>query len=297
MLKGIHFLLTYICNWECDHCFLYCSPKSKGTFTLSRIRQVLEEARKIDTMESIFFEGGEPFLFYPIMIEGLRMARDMGFKTGLVTNVYWGTSVEDAEVWLEPFRDLDLSYISMSDDEFHHSEEDNPAKHAMEAAERMGLTWNAICINKPVVTEDDTSGKGEPVVGGGAKFRGRAVEKLAGGLPTRPWETLTECRDEDLKSPRRVHVDPFGHVHICQGVCMGNMWKTPLSELDANYAPDSHPICGPLIRGGPAQLVREFDLEHEDGYVDECHLCYCARLALIDKLPDYLAPRQVYGLE
>ena len=30
MLTGIHFILTYTCNFECDHCFLYCSPKSKG---------------------------------------------------------------------------------------------------------------------------------------------------------------------------------------------------------------------------------------------------------------------------
>ena len=33
MLTGIHFLLTYSCTSECDHCFLYCSPNAKGTFT------------------------------------------------------------------------------------------------------------------------------------------------------------------------------------------------------------------------------------------------------------------------
>jgi MoaA/NifB/PqqE/SkfB family radical SAM enzyme len=29
-MNGIHFLLTYTCNFECDHCFLYCGPKSQG---------------------------------------------------------------------------------------------------------------------------------------------------------------------------------------------------------------------------------------------------------------------------
>jgi hypothetical protein len=78
---------------------------------------------------------------------------------------------------------------------------------------------------------------------------------------------------------------------------MGNMWKTTLSELVKNYNIEKHPICGPLFRGGPAQLARVYGVEHEDTYVDECHFCYLTRLALIEKFPEYLTPKQVYGLE
>ena len=60
MLTGIHFLLTYICNFECDHCSLYCSPRSSGTFTVSQIRDVLDEAKKLGSVRSIYYEGGEP---------------------------------------------------------------------------------------------------------------------------------------------------------------------------------------------------------------------------------------------
>ncbi len=42
----------------------------------------------------------------------------MGFKTGLVTNAYWATSEEDAELWLRPLHDVRLSDISISDDNF-----------------------------------------------------------------------------------------------------------------------------------------------------------------------------------
>ena len=58
MLNDIHFLLTYTCNYECDHCFLYCSPQSKGTFTLEQIKNVLDEAVKTGKIEWIYFEGG-----------------------------------------------------------------------------------------------------------------------------------------------------------------------------------------------------------------------------------------------
>lgn len=298
MLKGIHILLTYACNYACDHCFLYCSPNSKGTFTLAQIIKVLNEAKKIKTVEWIFFEGGEPFLYYPIMIEGLRLANEFGFKTGLVTNSYWATSVEDAEFWLKPISEIEISDFSISNDTFHYGDEElNLSKRAEKAAKNLNLPLSSICIEEPTIQFDKEHEKGEPVIGGGAKFRGRAVETLIEGLPRRSWKELNKCPYEDLEGLGRVHVDSFGNVHICQGISIGNMWQTPLSKLINNYDVHTHPICGPLIRGGPAQFVREYQVKHENEYVDECHLCYLARLNLLNEFPQYLAPRQVYGLD
>jgi hypothetical protein len=78
---------------------------------------------------------------------------------------------------------------------------------------------------------------------------------------------------------------------------MGNMWKTPLSELIGQYSEETHPLCRPLTKGGPFQLAQEQGLEPEEGYIDECHFCYAARRALVDRFPQYLGPKQVYGLE
>jgi hypothetical protein len=300
MLRGIHFLLTYTCNFECDHCFLYCGPHAEGTFVLEQIEAALCQAQEVGTVDTVYFEGGEPFLYYPLMVEGIRLARTRGFQVGIVTNCYWATTDADAELWLKPLVDLEVFDMSVSDDAFHHGEgDDNPAKRALRACMRLGVPADAICIEKPSVQSGLAEGleRGQPVIGGGAMFRGRAVEKLAKGLPTRPWRELAECPYEDLRRPSRVHIDCHGHVLLCQGLSMGNIWETPLRDLLQNYDPDAHPICGPLLRGGPAQLAREHELEHEDRYVDECHLCYSMRLALVERLPQYLAPRLVYGLE
>ena len=69
MLNGIHFLLSYMCNYECDHCFLYCSPDSKGTFTLKQINQVVY--LNLFLIVGIFWEANEEnynfiFLFYSL---------------------------------------------------------------------------------------------------------------------------------------------------------------------------------------------------------------------------------------
>ena len=300
MLTGIHFLLSYKCDSECDHCFVYSSPKAKGTFTMDQTKKVFTELAKIQTIEWIYFEGGEPFLFYPLMYEGIKIAHDMGFKTGIVTNAYWATSAKDAGLWLKPLRDLEVADISISDDAFHHEDTPtSPAKYALRAARRLGMSCASICIDKPTVQESagKEHAKGKPVIGGGAVFRGRAAEKLVEGLPRKPWEEFTECPYEDLRDPKRVHLDAYGNIHLCQGLSMGNMWDAPLSKIVKQYDADSHPICGPLLKRGPVRLAQEYGVPHEAEYVDACHMCYLVRRALIDRFPQYLAPRSVYGLQ
>jgi hypothetical protein len=64
----------------------------------------------------------------------------------------------------------------------------------------------------------------------------------------------------------------------------------------AEYDPSAHPICGPLVRGGPAEVARTYGVELDGDFVDECHHCFAVRRALADRFPKQLAPRQVYGL-
>ncbi len=284
MLTGIHFLTTYTCNFECDHCFCHCGPRSRGTFTIAQIRSLLDEAVAIGTIEKVFFEGGEPLLYYPLVLAGIDLARRRGLDSSIVTNGYWATSVEDAELWLRPLRDRGVTSISVTDDSLHYGDQAGVhAERITDAGRKIGVEVRAMAA--------------EPTVGGGVMFRGRAADKLAQGLPTRPADELVTCPHEKLAEPGRVHVDCYGHVHLCQGLAMGNCWTQPLSQLLRDYEPEAHPVVGPLLRGGPAQLAREYEVALEGEYVDECHLCYRVRLALLGRFGQYLAPPQVYGLE
>ncbi len=296
-LRGIHFLLSYTCNGECDHCFLWSSPWASGTMTLDQIRRVLHQAADLGTVDMVYFEGGEPFLYYPIMLQGLREARALGFRTGVVTNNYWATSVEDAVAWLEPIADIGLDDLSLSSDLYHgEAMLTQTARHARQAAAHLGLPADLLTVEPPGgCAPTDAGARGEPIEGGPVRYRGRAAVKLTEGVPRRPWHEFTTCPDEDFLNPSRVHVDTFGHVHLCQGLLMGNLWQKTLSELVADYDPIQHPILGPLIEGGPAALVERYDLPFRETYADACHLCYLARDALRARFPQMLAPPVVYG--
>ncbi len=297
VIAGLHLLLTYQCTFECDHCFVFSCPTAKGVMKISDIRQILTEAKQTEEVKSICFEGGEPFLYFQTMLRGLKEARDFGFKRAIVTNAYWATSIEDAKEWLLPISRIGISDLSISDDAYHYDPtEENLAKYAYEAAKKLDLPVGKIAIEDPKIYMKETEWKRKQVIEGKTLLKGRAAEKLVEELPTKPWTQLDECQAENFTNQGRVHIDPFGYVHVCQGITIGNMKHTPLSDLLANYNPEMHPICGPILKGGPAELVKKYQVEHNDEYVDECHLCYSIRQKLRKRFTYILAPDQMYGM-
>jgi len=87
----------------------------------------------------------------------------------------------------------------------------------------------------------------------------------------------------------------MGNLHLCQGLVMGNLSERPLKDLVHCYRPRQHPIVGPLLQGGPAEVVRRYAVPHAESYADACHLCYTARLSLRPRFPEVLLPDQMYG--
>lgn len=295
-LTGLHILLTYQCNFECDHCFVWGSPWQTGTFTLAQVDEVLSQAKQVGSLSSIYFEGGEPFLYYPVLLEAVNKALDQGFEVGMVTNAYWATTKEDAMIWLRPFVGK-LQDLSVSSDLFHYDETlSHQAKNASQVAAELGIPIGTISVAHPETGQADNVVGQLPLDESGVMYRGRAAEKLVKHAALKTWAEFVECPYEDLVEPGRIHLDPLGNLHICQGISIGNLFQQPLKDICASYKPEEHPVVGPLLSGGPAGLVRHYDLPLKGSYADACHLCYSARLALRERLPELLIPDQVYGI-
>jgi hypothetical protein len=295
-LTGLHLLLTYLCNYECDHCFTWGSPSQKGVMTLAQVREICRQARELGTVEWVFLEGGEPFLYYPIMVRAAQEAAQQGFRVGIVTNDYWATTVEDAVEWLRPLTGI-VQSLSISTDLFHYDEAMSAnARNSLAAAAELGIPTGTLTCEVPEgVAGYPVQGQGESVESGDIMFKGRAAVKLTEGMARRPWHEFTECPHEKLDDPGRVHVDPLGNLHLCQGLLMGNLFERSLAMIVAAYDPQAQPIVGPLLAGGPAALVKQYDIAHEAAYVDACHLCYIARENLRERFPEELGPGQMYG--
>jgi hypothetical protein len=259
----------------------------------STLQLILEQAGQMGGVEWIYFEGGEPFLHYGLLLSGIQMAAAQGFRVGLVSNAFWATSPEHAIYRLRPMAGL-VEDLSISTDAYHGAPGNSAlAQNAVTAAQELEIPVELIRIAPP--------GSGQPASGqippgeSAVVYRGRAASLLAPAAPHAPWREFSNCPHEDLRDPGRVHLDPLGHVHVCQGISLGNFFERPLQQIFDECDPDAHPVLGPLLRGGPAELARHYGLDCEPGYADACHLCYTARCALRGRLPGVLAPGQMYG--
>jgi len=295
-LTGLHLLLTYQCTLECDHCFVWSSPEARGTMSLRDVQEILRQAEDLGGIDWIFFEGGEPFLFYPLLLKAVRLAARKGFRVGIVSNAYWATGLREAKEALRPFRGL-IQDLSLSSDRYHEAAEDGHlAENATAAARAFGIPCSVLAVAPP--EEADATGRvGQLPPGVSAvMYRGRAAKRLASRARLHPWTELDRCPYENLRGPERVHIDPEGNVHLCQGISLGNVFERPLREIVGAYDPDAHPIAGPLLEGGPAALVRRYRVAHGRSYADACHLCDHARRTLRRRFPAILRPNRMYGV-
>jgi hypothetical protein len=261
-----------------------------------QIAEILRQGKDLGTVEWIYFEGGEPFLYYPILLKGVKEASQLGFKVGLVTNSYWATEVEDAREWLQPMAEH-IRDLSISNDLYHWSEpQTQMVENARLAAEDLDIPIGFISVAQPEAVDKPSALGQLPAGDSKVMYRGRAAKKLATRAHLTPWAQFTTCPYEDLEEPGRVHIDPFGYLHICQGIVLGNLFDEPLNLICKSYNPKNHPITGPLLDGGPAALVNQNNLPHQEKYADACHLCYDARQKMRAIFPAILQPDQMYGV-
>ena len=293
-LKSVHLLLTYKCDGECDHCFVWSSPQAPGTMRLSQVENILKQAAEVSSVSSVFFEGGEPFLFYPILLKGVGLARDKGFEVGIVSNAYWAEDADDAMLWLKPLAELGLASLSLSSDDYHGEQESaRRVANASSAAEHLGIDVGVLRVRR---IEDFTKGESSDSDAGDVYFRGRAAVKLTDKVPLVGNPTLISCPEEP-PGISRIHVDAYGNVLFCQGISIGDMSRTPLKAMVSELSVESHPFIGPLARGGPVALAEEHSIPVEKEYADACHMCYDIRCKLRAKamFSDVLCPSQAYG--
>ncbi|HYH09492.1 MAG TPA: radical SAM protein [Thermoanaerobaculia bacterium] len=77
-----------ICNIECTHCFISCSPKNHAheMLSLAEVQQRLDEARELGVRE-YYFTGGEPFMnrdMLPILEATLRQGPATVLTNGML---------------------------------------------------------------------------------------------------------------------------------------------------------------------------------------------------------------------
>jgi hypothetical protein len=90
-------ILTYRCMSACRHCLYNCGPRrSKESMSPESLREALEAITLWPRPPMVHFTGGEPFLHFELLLEGARIATELGIRCYVETSAAWCTDRDAA---------------------------------------------------------------------------------------------------------------------------------------------------------------------------------------------------------
>jgi pyruvate-formate lyase-activating enzyme len=117
--RVLSILTTRRCTAACDHCCVGASPKATAKIPVPRIHGLIDEAKRIASMERVVFTGGECFLLGADLDAVVRHASANGFATRVVTNGYWAVNERAAGERVQALRTSGLDEMMLSTGTFH----------------------------------------------------------------------------------------------------------------------------------------------------------------------------------
>ena len=111
--------LDYHCNFECKHCSVGSSPRTKYPMPEEVMTKAIDGAHELASIAVVVFTGGEPTLRMPVLVRGIERVRDAGYLSRVVTNAWWATTPEKARATVAKLQAAGLQELNTSYDDFH----------------------------------------------------------------------------------------------------------------------------------------------------------------------------------
>ncbi len=303
MLATLVLSVTYQCPIRCRYCGVNAGPHRTERMSLAFIRQMVDEARALGTVQVVVFTGGEPFLLGEDLFAAVEYTAGLGLLTRIVTNAYWATSLERACEVLDGLKRLGLTELNFSCDDFH--QEFIPLERirwANEAARRIGIpaliaARGLKCSTITPTYLEDFLGRKLARFRRGQKNQDNDVVSWGITVPV-GWDSEHLTEDDLLwagagdcwKVPcdsvlKNIVIAPDGELVVCCGIgsdevpetVVGNVRETPLIELISQANNDL--IINWLALEGPFGIMQRVQrwapaVRFHERYVNTCHLCH-----------------------
>jgi hypothetical protein len=257
----------------------------------------------------VHFTGGEPFLHFDLLLEGVRGAVDRGITCYVETSASWCLDDEQVQQRFDSLRQAGMQAVLISCSPFH-AEKIPPVRtlRAVRASlEVFGARGTIIYLPEylkvvqqfelerptPLSRYEEILGEEEAGrilwQGYGIISGGRSGYRLGHLVPKYPAEAFegVTCK-RDILYAHHSHFDLYGNYisGFCGGLSIGS-WRDVSQVLDDFRDGNYTPLIKVLIERGPLGLA-EMALEEYgyklscDGYTGKCHLCVDVRRHLVE---------------
>ncbi len=140
-MRTIAFGYSTQCNLRCGHCVAKGEIPETSTMDLGRAKEIIHEMAEAG-VKGISFTAGEPLIFFNEINELVRLCRDLGIYTRIVTNSFWATTRERADGVVRELKQNGLCQLRLSYSRWHQQGvAPQNVVHAAESGQRYGLDY------------------------------------------------------------------------------------------------------------------------------------------------------------
>lgn len=278
-------LLWNKCNAKCSHCAVNSGPDEGTVLSDAQIFKLIDGCFVDSRRPHIGFSGGEAFLYFDRLCRIVEYAASGGALVSVNSNCAWAIDAGRAVKRLNRLKNLGLSQIVVSTDEFH--EKYIPAERVINVIRACKIIHLEVELQF-VATKSSTRL---------ADFLGRFGDDMLNvksrEIPCHPTgRALHEIDDDDiLREPgvpqglcpsAILSIAADGRVIPCcntaghlKALQIGTA-DQPISDLQTIFR--SSAVMNVMTADGPKALVPAaqaggFKVDGR-GYVDQCHLCH-----------------------
>lgn len=111
---GVH--MTNTCQISCDHCITDSSPTARGDLSWEEIESAVRSAAS--HVDGVCVTGGEALIRRSLTLKTIRLTRELGLISSLVTNGYWARREAFARRTLDDLTEAGLHKLAVSYDSY-----------------------------------------------------------------------------------------------------------------------------------------------------------------------------------
>ncbi|NTV14464.1 MAG: radical SAM protein [Desulfobulbaceae bacterium] len=140
-MRKVAFGYSTRCNIRCEHCVATPDTPVSRTMEHGQAQAVIGELARAG-VGGISFSAGEPFLYFPQIAELVRLCRQHGIYTRIVTNSFWAKGAAAADALVAELQAQGLGQLRLSYSRWHQKHIDRlQVVQAARSCEKLGLDY------------------------------------------------------------------------------------------------------------------------------------------------------------
>ena len=140
-MRKLAFGYSTRCNIRCEHCVTVEDIPDSTKMDHTRAKEIMVEMAQAG-VGGISFSAGEPFLYVYEMTELLKLCKQVGIYTSMVTNSYWAKKAEASERLVAELKEHGLCQLRLSYSRWHQKSIDrNNVLNAARSCQKIGLNY------------------------------------------------------------------------------------------------------------------------------------------------------------